>query len=139
MITLDSVFAELRELNIEVPKPQRLPTEEEVARAEDQLGVQFHPDYRRFLLEASDVIVPVLNLARVHEPPGSQDDLVRIANDAWNIMGVPPELLPICDDNADYYCMNSDGEITFWSHGVVAFERWPNLATWIKEVWIERG
>jgi hypothetical protein len=53
-------------------------------------------------------------------------------------MGVPPELLTICEDNGDYYCMAADGEISFWSHGVVSYERWANLATWIKEVWIDR-
>jgi hypothetical protein len=115
-----------------------LPTEEEVAQAEDQLDVQFHPDYRRFLLEASDVVVPVKEPAIVTAPPGSYHALVRTAKTAWNTMGVPTELLPICEDNGAYYCMDADGEIAYWTHGVVAYERWPNLATWIKEVWNDK-
>lgn len=69
MITLDSVFKELRELNLDVTKPQLLPTEEEVDHAEQQLGIKFHPDYRRFLLEASDVVVPTKEPAIVTAPP----------------------------------------------------------------------
>ena len=138
MVTLDSAFKELCELKLEVPKSPRLPTEEEVDSAEQQLGIEFHPDYRRFLLEVSDVVLPVQEPATVTSPPGSRD-LVKNTKIAWKIMRVPKELLPICEDNGDYYCMNEDGEIAFWSHGVVAHERWKNLATWIKKVWIERG
>ena len=138
MITLDSVFKELRELNPDVPKPQLLPTEEEVDHAEQQLGIKFHPDYRRFLLEASDIFLPVYEPATVTSPPG-RNDLVKNAKIAWAKMGLPKELLPICEDNGNYYCMNGDGEIAFWSHGVVSYDRWENLATWIKRVWIERG
>ncbi len=39
--------------------------------------------------------------------------------------------------DGNYYCMN--GEVVFWSHGVVSYERRPNLTTWIKKVWIGRG
>jgi hypothetical protein len=137
-MSLDYVFKELRELNLQVPIPQRLPTEDEVALAELKLEIHFHPDYRRFLLEASDVVVPTKEPARVTLPPGRLY-LVNIANDAWKKMHVPRDLLPICEDNADYYCMNKDGEIVFWSHDGITNERWKDLATWIKEVWIEKG
>jgi len=137
-MSLDSVFKELRDLNLQVPKTQRLPTEDEVAIAEKQLEIHFHPDYRRFLLEASDVVVPTLETARVTLPP-SRLYLVNIAKDAWAKMRVPRDLLPICEDNADYYCINIDGEVVFWSHNGISNERWKDLATWIKEVWIDKG
>jgi hypothetical protein len=54
-MNLSEVIIELRELNEPVPKPFRLPTEAEVLAAEKRLNVRFHEDYRRFLLEASDV------------------------------------------------------------------------------------
>jgi hypothetical protein len=77
MINLDAVFKELRKLNLEIPKPQRLPTEEEGDPAEQELGILFHPDYRKFLLEASDVVVPTIEPAIVTAPPGSHHDLVE--------------------------------------------------------------
>ena len=99
---LSSVIARLRELNEPVPKPLRRPTEEEVDAAERDLGVTFHPDYRRFLLEASDVDVGVLEPAVVVPGMGYRD-LRRVAWDGWDHWDIPRELLPICYDNADFY------------------------------------
>jgi hypothetical protein len=31
------------------------------------------------------------------------------------------------------------GEVVFWSHEGATDERWPDLATWIREVWIAEG
>ena len=56
-MTIDEAIAKLREMNEEVPKPMRLPTADEVAEVEEELDVKFHPDFRRYLLEASDVVV----------------------------------------------------------------------------------
>jgi hypothetical protein len=55
-MNITDAIARLRELNEDVPRPMRLPTPDEVAAAERQLGMTFHPDYRRFLLEAGDVV-----------------------------------------------------------------------------------
>jgi hypothetical protein len=137
-MSLDSVIKELRELNLPVPKPQRLPTEDEVEFAEQQLGIKFSSDYRRFLLEVSDVVVPTLEPATVTLPPDRQN-LVENAKVAWTIYGVSRDLLPICEDNANYYCLNSNGEVIYWSHDGTSNEKWINLATWIKEVWIDKG
>ncbi len=137
-MTLDEVIAELRELNEPVPKPMRLPNPEEVQEAEQRLGVQFHPDYRKYLLKASDVVYGVLEPCTV-APGGGHTDLIEIAESAWEEWHVPRNLLPICYDNADHYCMNEAGEVVFWSHDGVTDEKWPDLATWIKKVWIEGG
>ena len=55
-MNLTQVLAELRDLNEPVPKPLRLPTETEVNQAESALGIKFPEDYRRYLLEAGDVV-----------------------------------------------------------------------------------
>jgi hypothetical protein len=62
-----------------------------------------------------------------------------MAHDAWTQMELPRELLPICEDNGDYYCMNERGEVVYWSHAGSGDERWPDLATWIQQVWIEEN
>jgi len=50
-------------------------------------------------------------------------------------MGVPGDWLPFCQDNADYFCL--DGRIVrYWSHDGETDEQWPDLGTWISEVWI---
>ena len=52
-------------------------------------------------------------------------------------MGVPEDWIPICEDNSNFYCYTPDGTIRYWDHNGANDESWPNLATWIKEVWIE--
>ena len=137
-MNLTEVLAELRDLNERAPKPFRLPTETEVNLAENSLGIKFSPDYRRYLLEASDVVFGALEPAVV-TPDAGYLNLVEVAESAWEEMELPPDLLPFCEDNGDYYCLATDGTVKFWSHNGATDESWPDLATWIKEVWIEQG
>jgi len=132
---IPEVIAQLRNLNEPVPIPARLPTEAEVAAAEQRLGIRFHPDYRYFLLHASDVTRGALEPAVV-TPDAGYLDLVQVATDAWKV-GVPRELLPFCESNGDYYCLRPDGRVVYWSHNGVTEESWPDLAHWIQQVWIE--
>src|SRR5262245_5118473 len=111
-MNLDEVIQELRTLNSPVPKPLRIPTSDEVTSAETELDVVFHPDYRKFLLRASDVVYGALEPATV-TPDGGHTDLVQMAEEAWEELELPRELLPICCDNGDYYCMTDAGEIVF--------------------------
>jgi SMI1-KNR4 cell-wall len=133
---ISDVIKKLRELNEPESKHFRLPRKNEVAEAENRLGVKFSEDYKRFLLEASDVVYGALEPAVV-VPNSGYLYLIEVANSAWNEMEVPRDLLPICEDNGDYYCLNGEGEVVFWSHEGVADEKWNSLAEWLKEVWIE--
>jgi hypothetical protein len=128
-------FSELRKRNWTVPKPLRLPSENEVDSVEASLGVRFHPDFRRYLLEASDVVFGIFEPVTITQP-GTHTDLLKVASHAWEAYGVPRDLLPICEDNADFYCMNEGGEVVFWSHNGWSSETWPKLADWIERVWI---
>ena len=134
---LDDAIRELRARNETVPLPMRLPTIAEVDEAERRLGLKFPADYRRYLLEASDVVFGVLEPATITLPK-SHTNLFRIAEDAW-ASEVPRNLLPICEDNSDYYCINSQNEVVFWSHNGWSSEKWPSLADWIEEVWLNEG
>lgn len=136
--TLEEAIKELREKNEEVPEPMRLPTEEEVAEAEEKLGMEFHADYRAFLLKASDVTYGALEPALLTDPD-SNDDLVKLATKGWEEVGIPRDLLPICEDNADYYCLNDAGEILFWETDSLTGEKWANMAEWLRKVWLEEG
>ncbi|MBK7707820.1 MAG: SMI1/KNR4 family protein [Acidobacteria bacterium] len=135
-MNLSDVIDELRGLNEDVPDPFRLPTEAEVNAAEKRLNVKFPEDYRRYLLEASDVSFGDV------EPAIVTDDcdylnLVEIAEYAWDEIEIPQSLLPFCEYNGDYYCINRKGEIESWSSSGQSDDKWPDLGTWIKEVWID--
>jgi hypothetical protein len=132
---MSKVIDELQRLTQPVSKPCRLPTENEVRAAEDKLGVKFPEDYRRYLLEASNVVYGTLEPA-VITSDSAYLNLIEVVESAWGKMDVPRNLLPICEDNGDYYCLNEKGEVQFWSHNGTTNEKWADLATWIKEVWI---
>ena len=85
--------------------------------------------------EPSDVDFNVLQPATITEA-GSSTDILRIAKRAREVWQVPPELVPICMDNADFCCMTPDGRVIFRSHDSQApnGEEWPDLATWIEQV-----
>jgi len=134
-MTLTEAIKQLRDRNETVPTPMRLPTAEEVDAAEKEIGVQFHPDLRKYLLEASDVVFGTKEPVTVSDPEFNTH-LPNVCSTAWEEMEVPKKLLPICEDNGDYYCMNKKGEIVFWSGDGASDEKWKDLATWIEEVWI---
>jgi hypothetical protein len=113
-----------------------LPTEAEVTAAELALGQAFPADYRRFLLEASDVVFGTLEPCLV-APDAGYRDLVTTARAAWDF-GLPRAWLPICEDNGDYYCLVAM-HVRHWSHDGATDDSWPNLATWILDVWIGEG
>ena len=134
-MTLAEVIQKLRSLNEPVPRPPRLPTESEIAEAEDWLGVKFPSDYRYFLLHGSDVVYGITEPARV-TPDAGHLSLVKVATRAWQV-GVPKEFLPFCEDNGDYFCFAPDGRIGLLSHDGLRGGSWPDLSHWIQKFWIE--
>lgn len=135
-MTMNEAIAALRDANEPVPKPFRLPTRAEVDAAEIVLGVEFHEDYRRFPLEASDVAVGTLEPFVVIPNAGRLDLVVNVI-EAWK-----PEfsrgLLPICEDTGAFYCMSScsdSSRVMYCEFGGAVLEEWPDFATWIEQVW----
>ena len=100
-MTLDDAILEMRRLNETVPKPARLPTHDEVDAAETSLGIPFHIDFRRYLLEASDVVYGTIEPVTI-TLPGAHTDLSAVFDDAVAV-GVPPDHVPLCEDNGDFY------------------------------------
>jgi len=135
-MNLTQAISELRRLNEPVPKPQRLPTEDEITTLEADIGHPFPADMRRLLLEASDVFFGTLSQVTATDPT-FYTHYTKVREDA-DAYGIPSDLIPVCEDNADFFVVLPDGRIGFWSHndGEVT-EYWPSLADWIIDVWIE--
>ena len=136
-MSLASVIARLREVNQPVPRPARLPSQAEVAAAERELGITVHPDFAQYLLHASDVVYGHKEPATLSDPK-AHTHLPDVSRRAWAV-GVPKYLVPICEDNGDYYCVSSSGEVVFWSHNGASNERWRNIEQWISDVWLGDG
>jgi len=136
-MTLDHAFAELRrKSDTSAPIRLSLPTEAEVAAAEKELSISFHPAYRRFQLEVSDVDCGVLEPGLVLPNLQPYIDLRVIARDGWEA-GVPGDSLPFCEDNGNYYFIDPSGTVRYWDHDSGGESgRRATFAEWILEDWL---
>ena len=86
-----------------------LPTAELVDGVAADLGVTFHPDFREYLLKASNLCVGSIEPVCL-VPEDAHNSFQSVLQHARN-MGVPPDLLPICEDNSDFYVMDERGVV----------------------------
>ncbi len=126
---------ELKSLSEETPSKPDLPDNTLLNEYEKRIGVKLPIDYRLFLKEASDVFVGRLSPLLVSKGEDSGNELSFAVREA-RTLGVPGNWLPVCEDNGDYYCIDQNGPVQFWSHNGFTEESWSSLAYWIKEVWI---
>ena len=68
--------------------------------------------------------------------PYSHTYLPEVAAVAWSL-GVPRYLVPLCEDNGSYYCVEPEGEVVLWRDGDLTDETWPSVWHWIHDVWLE--
>lgn len=133
--TMENAIADLRAHSLDTPQKPSLPDSDLVDAYERRIGFSFPADYRQFLMEASDVFVGAITPLIITESGEGPDELSVVLQEARDV-GVPAEWLPICEDNGDYYCLTKEGTIRFWSHDGTTEESWPDLAIWIRDVWI---
>ncbi len=131
-MTLDEAIEYLKANKTDVPKSLKVPTRDEIAAVEKREGVSFHPDFAKFLENVGGISYGTLELMAI----GYDDKELFASAREW---GIPKDLIPICEDNADFYCMSKEGEVVFWSHNGTVDEKWESLADWIKKVWIDEG
>lgn len=136
MLTLDEAFDALRNAAVEVPRPQRLPTPDELSQAEQELGIPFPSDFRRFQLEVSNLVCNILEPGLVLPDLLPYRSLRRIARRGWDA-GVPSDALPFCNDNGNYYFIDAAGQVRYWDHDDDSESpRVLTVAEWIVEDWI---
>lgn len=131
----EEILDMLRDSNQPVPVPLDLPDEDLLVEIEEQLLLPIPRDVRTYLLEASDVIYGTLEPVTAADPY-SHTYLPEVAAVAWSL-GVPRYLLPLCEDNGSYYCVEPDGEVVLWRDGDLTEETWPSIWHWIHDVWLE--
>jgi hypothetical protein len=134
-MNLKDTIRELRELNETVPSPPTLPTKQEIDDLEVETSIKFPADYRTYLLQASDIVFGTIEPVTITDEDAHTDFRIVLA-DAQDA-GLPEGLVPLCEENGDFHCMKADGSIIFWSFDGESGDTWPDLATWITEVWME--
>jgi len=114
-----------------------LPSDEVLMMYQDKVGIPFNEETKLYfknfpsLAYGYNAIEPLL----LTGDPDCYWDLLRAVRDGRE-MGLPTDWLPIVEDNADYYAVRPDGRVAFWSHNGTTDEEWENIASWIREVWI---
>ncbi|AEF20103.1 MULTISPECIES: SMI1/KNR4 family protein [Pseudomonadaceae] len=134
---MEEVIEQLRELNEPVPVPLELPDEELLVEIEEQILINLPFELREFLLKVSDVVYGRLEPVTVTDPQ-SHTYLPEVASVAWSL-GVPRELVPICEDRGNYYCVEQDGTVLLWDgeEEDLTDDSWDSVWHWVREVWLE--
>jgi hypothetical protein len=132
---MEEILELLREHNESVPVPLELPDHEMLVMIEEELLLPIPRDMRTYLLEASDVIYGTLEPVTAADP-NSHTYLPEVTAVAWSL-GVPHYLMPLCEVNGAYYCVEPDGEVVLWKDGDLTDETWPSVWQWVRDVWLE--
>ncbi|MBB1338884.1 SMI1/KNR4 family protein [Pseudoalteromonas sp. SR44-2] len=127
----------LRDKHEPTPKPLRLPTEQEVNLAEQDLSFKFPEQYRYFVLNASNVVFGIREPGLVLPDMLPYLNLRVIAIDGWEA-GVPKDFLSFCTDNGNYFTISNGGDIGYFDHddgchSILGGE----FKDWIIEDWLE--
>ncbi|MGX5217201.1 SMI1/KNR4 family protein [Pseudomonas sp. S9] len=134
---MEEVIDQLRELNEPVPVPLELPDEELLVEIQEQILIHLPYELREFLLKVSDVVYGRLEPVTATDPQ-SHTYLPEVASVAWSL-GVPRELVPICEDRGNYYCVEEDGTVVLWEQDTeeLGEENWESVWHWVRDVWLE--
>ncbi|WP_226102704.1 SMI1/KNR4 family protein [Dickeya oryzae] len=133
---LDHVIKEIKLLSNNEKMNVAAPDDGLIKQYEIELGVDFHDDYKKVLKEIGNVFYGTIELLTLSRDKNYYRELSSAVKDAKD-MGVPDNWLPICEDNGSYYCILPNGEIRYWTPDGYSDESWPDIASWIKNVWIE--
>ncbi|RHW74549.1 SMI1/KNR4 family protein [Colwellia sp. RSH04] len=105
------------------------PSDIEISEAQQKLGFTFPNDYIDFIKSGYDLGNAPMEALEINNAQSHLDIYSAIA-DAKKFYELPDELLPICEDNSDYYCLNKSGQVVFWSHNGLTDEVWQNTKEW---------
>ena len=105
------------------------PTDSEIEVAERKLGFDFSDEYKDFLKSGYDLGKIPMEALEIVNPP-SYINIYHTLEDAREYHDLPEDLLPICEDNGDLYCLTDLGEVLFWSHNGKVNEKWKNVKVW---------
>ncbi|MGP3591077.1 SMI1/KNR4 family protein [Vagococcus sp. WN89Y] len=133
---LDSVISELIRLSGNERNNLPLPDDDLIAQYEEDTGFIFSDNYKKVLKEVGNIFYGSIELLSLSKDKKYYGELTSALSDARE-QGLPETWLPICEDNGSYYCIDPEGIIRYWTTDGYSNEQWPNLASWIKEVWIE--
>lgn len=112
-----------------------LPNDALINKYEITLGFSFTPEYKRVLKEVGNIFFGTIELLYLTEGEAFYGELRQTLHEARK-QGLPESILPICEDNGSYYCIDNKGIIRFWTPDGYDDECWQTISDWIEDVWI---
>ncbi|GCE80714.1 SMI1/KNR4 family protein [Komagataeibacter oboediens] len=135
--SIDSVINKINQIDPPSGRKRTLPDDELIEKYEKMTGFLFSNDYKKILKTVSNAFVGTLSLLTLESGKKDVYGELKTTCDEAHALGVPKAWLPICEDNGDYYCLTPNGTVRFWDQNGSSDETWPNLATWVQDVWLE--
>lgn len=136
MITkLEKMIKKVKSLNEVVSIPPKLPDNSQIKLLEKESGLIFHPDFKYFLMNASNLTYGVIEPVTAY-PDSGHTYFLEVLIDA-RANGISTNDIPICEDNGNYYCVQENGEVVFWDHNGGPKDSWKSIADWIEKVWLK--
>ncbi|NMH66411.1 SMI1/KNR4 family protein [Shewanella salipaludis] len=132
---MHDIIERLQELSETVPVPLELPSFEQLVEVEEQILIPLPRDLKEYLLYASDVIYGAIEPVTAADPH-SHTYLPEVTCYAWSI-GMPREMIAICQQGDSFYCIDQEGQIHHWQNGDFDEEYWESLWHWIQDVWLK--
>jgi len=112
-----------------------LPSHDDLVLVEEELLLPIPNEFRNFLLQVSDVLIGRLEPVTVADP-GAHTHLPEVTANAW-ANDLPRDLMVVCQDGEDYYCITQDGEIQLWQEGEITDQVWMDIWLWAEDVWLQ--
>ncbi|GAB3105899.1 SMI1/KNR4 family protein [Aestuariicella hydrocarbonica] len=132
---MEELIDELHAVSEEVPVPLELPEHDQVVVAQEEILMPLPADFREFLMTCGDVVYGTLEPVTVADP-SSHTYLPEVTSTAWSI-GMPREMVALCESRDGFYCVAQDGEIKLWTESGFDAEVWENIWYWVRDVWLE--
>ncbi|RLV60192.1 SMI1/KNR4 family protein [Parashewanella curva] len=130
---MNDILEKLQQRNQQTTFPLELPTFEQLVEIEEQILIPLPQDLKTYLLEGSDVLFGHLEPVTAADP-STHTYLPEVTSYAWSI-GLPREMIAICQQGDDFYCIDQVGQVHFWRDGRMTAQ-WETLWDWIEEVWL---
>lgn len=132
---MHDIIEQLQERSETVPVPLELPTFEQLVEVEEQILIPLPRELKEYLLHASDVIYGAIEPVTAADPY-SHTYLPEVTCYAWSI-GLPRDLIAICQLGDDFYSIDQDGQVHFWQNGDFTDTYWESFWEWVEDIWLK--
>jgi len=122
---------------VETAFPLDKPSIDDLVEAQEIMLISIPPIFRDYLMTCSHLSYGSLEPVTLADP-GLHTYLPEVAARAWEI-GLPRETLPLCQDQANVYCVGEDDTVYIWDQesGGEPEEVSTNTWEWVRDIWLQ--